>query len=41
VGPVGFVIVVIAYLHAATLVLALAAVVVGRLLLERLRPLLA
>ena len=40
-GRVGFVIVAIVYLYAAMPVLALATVVVGRLLLGRLRPLLA
>jgi hypothetical protein len=39
VGPIGLVIVAIVYLYAAMLVLALAAIVVGRLLLGRLRRL--
>lgn len=38
-GPAGFVIVAIVYLYAAMLVLALAAIAVGRLLLGRLRRL--
>jgi hypothetical protein len=41
IGPVGFVIVAIVYLYAAMLVLALAAIAVGRLLLGRLRRLFA
>jgi hypothetical protein len=41
VGPVGFVIVAIVYMYSAMLVFALAAIVVGRLLLGRLRRLFA
>jgi hypothetical protein len=41
VGPIGFVIVAIAYLYAVMVVLALAVIVAGRLLLGRLRRRLA